>query len=237
MNKENDKFIMVSLGCIFLLVMMISFGAVNVKGTYSAMEEACYTCNNEQSGKYLWGDYSSDNSCNKMSSYTTKETCLTNNCASGEKLDSNGNCINNSGLATILYKSGSLTIFRTTCELENGSCKVTIPKYKDAIGWSLNPNCTNVVKTEEIYLTITSATTHTYYLCNEDKGSTNDSNSSSSQQPNDSVIDNNNNNTNTSDTPTSDNPETGSAFMIIVFLGIILMGSYTIYVYKNGIKE
>jgi len=103
MEKTNKKFITVSLMCVFLLVMMISFGSVNVKETFSASEVACYACNDTSLAGYVWGDYSRNSSCDKMVAYGTKENCLINNCSGNEKLDTDGNCIDDSGLVTVLF--------------------------------------------------------------------------------------------------------------------------------------
>lgn len=229
MKKTNDKFIIISLMCVFLLVMMISFGGVTVRETFSASEVACYTCSDLSLDKYVWGDYSSNSSCTKMNSYTTKNSCLNNNCANSEMLDDDGNCVNNEGLVTVLFKSGSLTVYRSTCTLLNGSCRVALRQYQNNIGWSQEADCSNVTLNSDEYITFSKAKTFTYYSCNENK---NNSSSSSSKKPSS----NNNSNINNGET-NNDNPETGSTWIIVVFLGMFLLFGYMGYVYNNTEKQ
>lgn len=229
MKKTNNKFIVISLMCVFLLVMMISFGATTVKGTFSASEVSCYTCSNLSTNKYVWGDYSSNTSCTKMSSYTSKNSCLNNNCANDEILDDDGNCVNDLGLVTVLFKSGSLLVYRDTCTLTNGSCRVALKQYQNNIGWSEAADCSNVIENSNEYITFSKAKTYTYYSCNENNSNVSNG-SSSSKKSSSSYNSNINNNTN------NDNPETGSAWIILVFLGGFLMMLYMGYIYKNAEK-
>lgn len=213
--------------CIFLLVMMISFGAVNVQGTFSATEVACYTCSDSTTGKYVWGDFSSNTSCNKMNSYTTKKECLANNCSNTETLDDDGVCVSNDGLVTVLFKSGSLTVYRSTCTLSNGSCRIALRQYQNAIGWSEEPDCSDVVENSDEFITFTKAKTYTYYSCNE-KSSNGTNKSSSKKSSSKSTV---------SSTTSDNNPETGSAWIVAIFLGGFLMILYTGYVYGKGMKN
>lgn len=230
MKKTNDKFLTISLMCIFLLVMMISFGATTVKGTFSASEVSCYTCSDSSIGSYVWGDYSDNNSCTKMSSYTTKNSCLNNNCSNSEVLDDDGNCVNNEGLVTVLFKSGSLTVYRSTCTLVNGSCRIALRQYQNNVGWSQEADCSNVVENSEEYITFSKAKTFTYYSCNQNKnGNSSSSNKKPSSSKDTNAIINNDNNNN-------GNPQTGSTWIIVVFLGTFLMFGYIGYVYNSSSK-
>lgn len=226
LKKPNQKFITISLMCVFVLVTMISFGAVNIKGTYSATTDACYACTNSEKGNYLWGDYSQESSCEIMTVYTTKDTCLVNNCSGTETLDANGNCVDNSGKVTVLFKSGSLTLHKSNCTLENGSCRVALPSHQSTAGWSENPDCSTAISIEQEYITLTLAKTYTYYSCKEVPEGT----GSSSNKPSSSSNNNTNNNTN------SNNPETGSTLMLVILGGGFLMILYTIYVYQTSMK-
>jgi len=228
-DNTNKKFIRVSLACIFLLVMMISFGAVNVKETFSAEGVMCYACSNSSAGSYLWGDYSNDSACEKMTVYTTKESCLANNCSGTETLDENGNCVDSSGKVTVLFKSGSLKLSTSTCILANGSCRIALPNYQNAAGWSEDASCSSVIPMSDEYITLKIAKTYTYYACRELSGDSSTSgNSSSSKKPNENS-DNGNS--------TNSNPQTGSSMMLVIFGGGFLMMMYAIYVYKNGMKS
>jgi len=238
LKKADKNFTIISLMCVFLLVMMISFSSVNIKGTFSANEVSCYACSD--SGKYFWGDYSSDSSCDKMNAFNTKENCLFNNCAAGENLDDNGNCVSEDGVVTVVFKVGSLTVHRNTCTLSNGSCRISLPDYQGNLGWSEQPNCTSVVENSKLYLTFTKAKTYTYYSCNklneaegENSNTDTPSSPSSSQQSNPSSS-----NTDKVEKPVEDdNPETGSASIILFFLGAFLMFLYAGYVYRNNLNN